>query len=419
MKTKEKGITLIALIVTIIVLIILAGVSINLVLGKNVLIEKAKLAKEKSQASSEEEIIKLKIIENELNNNYNFGKRLYDKTIENGNRWNIIVLKENNKTYGTDYTYVEKGTQIAKNEISEYSWIINNKTGEIIKLEENSYVELSYNSSVGTTEGLIFNLDPSVIEDANKDNIESKMGKNVELINFDWNENSGLTKKSFNFDGVNDYIKIQYDNEEEKQTLAKNGFTFEFYGILDGGTSYMPEGTTNNTQYRGIFCYWNGKESNQALFRFGIDGNPSFMSLKWNAGYGKFLSDYMEADNIQWNIHYKNVYEPGKKHFYTITLNTNESYKVGEEEYYKQIMYMDGNKLYEGNYNKKSWDKFVNENINDLKYFCIGRSSMQTEGAWHYSKMNAYTLKLYNRGLSEEEIKNNYNKSVAYHDALL
>ena len=48
MKTKEKGITLIALIVTIIVLIILAGVSINLILGKNGLIEKAKFAKEKT-----------------------------------------------------------------------------------------------------------------------------------------------------------------------------------------------------------------------------------------------------------------------------------------------------------------------------------------------------------------------------------
>ena len=81
MKTKEKGITLIALIVTIIVLIILAGVSINLILGKNGLIEKAKFAKEKTQTSSEEEIIKLKILENELNNNFNLGKKLYDKTI--------------------------------------------------------------------------------------------------------------------------------------------------------------------------------------------------------------------------------------------------------------------------------------------------------------------------------------------------
>ena len=49
MKTKnkrnnlgEKGITLIALVVTIVVLLILAGVSINALFGNNGIIEKAK-----------------------------------------------------------------------------------------------------------------------------------------------------------------------------------------------------------------------------------------------------------------------------------------------------------------------------------------------------------------------------------------
>ena len=45
MKTKEmKGITLVALVVTIVVLLILAGVSINSVLGENGIIIKAKEA---------------------------------------------------------------------------------------------------------------------------------------------------------------------------------------------------------------------------------------------------------------------------------------------------------------------------------------------------------------------------------------
>ena len=39
---KNKGITLVALVVTIVVLLILAGVSINLVLGNNGIIAKAK-----------------------------------------------------------------------------------------------------------------------------------------------------------------------------------------------------------------------------------------------------------------------------------------------------------------------------------------------------------------------------------------
>ena len=49
-KTKDKkGITLMALVVTIIVLILLAGVSINLVIGNNGIIAKAQIAKKNAE----------------------------------------------------------------------------------------------------------------------------------------------------------------------------------------------------------------------------------------------------------------------------------------------------------------------------------------------------------------------------------
>ena len=50
MKNKRdmKGITLVALVVTIVVLLILAGVSINLVLGDNGIIKKAQEAKKRT-----------------------------------------------------------------------------------------------------------------------------------------------------------------------------------------------------------------------------------------------------------------------------------------------------------------------------------------------------------------------------------
>ena len=52
---KNKGITLVALVVTIVVLLILAAVSINLVLGQNGLIANAKEAREKSKNATDEE----------------------------------------------------------------------------------------------------------------------------------------------------------------------------------------------------------------------------------------------------------------------------------------------------------------------------------------------------------------------------
>lgn len=54
MKNK-RGITLIALVVTIIILIILAGVSIGLVLGNNGIVTKAMLGKENMEKAQQEE----------------------------------------------------------------------------------------------------------------------------------------------------------------------------------------------------------------------------------------------------------------------------------------------------------------------------------------------------------------------------
>ena len=54
-KTRQSGITLVALVVTIVVLLILAGVSISLVLGQNGLIANAREAREKTKNAKDEE----------------------------------------------------------------------------------------------------------------------------------------------------------------------------------------------------------------------------------------------------------------------------------------------------------------------------------------------------------------------------
>ena len=54
-KSNSNGITLVALVVTIIVLIILAGVSISLILGDNGLVTKAKEGVENYQKASNEQ----------------------------------------------------------------------------------------------------------------------------------------------------------------------------------------------------------------------------------------------------------------------------------------------------------------------------------------------------------------------------
>ena len=420
-KTKEmKGITLVALVITIIILIILATISIQSLTNTG-LFGKAKEATKKYSEAEEKEKIQMELYYAQMNKRTNgtsenqIGEQLYDKNVENGSKWHIIVINDSKKIYGTGWTYIPRGSTISDTKTNE-TWLINNSSQEMIKLEDGTFTDLSYKTAVGTTDGLIFNLDPSVIENATKENINEKLGSNVELMNFDWNKDSGLTKKSFNFDGVNDYIKIKYDNEEEKNILAQNGFTFEFYGTYNGGTSYNEKNeVVDNNGYKGLFCYWNGNEKEQASLRFGI--NNYGKNIFWNAKVGIMGVDALKSDyshpKAPWNIIYPETekIQSNKEVYFTITLNCTQNN-------YIHTLYANGEKLYEGNFNNIYWNNFVKDDLQKLKYFCIGRSSMDNNGCWHYSKMNAYSIKLYNRGLSAEEVKDNYNKAVAYHNAL-
>ena len=99
MKRKNEGITLIALIITVIVLIILAGVTINMVVGDNGIINKAKEAKESSKRGEAEEEIYLYWGEGEID---------YEDTIEE----KVEKLKEKMQEKDIDAT-----ASIGENEI--------------------------------------------------------------------------------------------------------------------------------------------------------------------------------------------------------------------------------------------------------------------------------------------------------------
>ena len=60
-KMQEKGITLIALVVTIIVLLILAGISISMLTGQNGILNRASEAKQNTGTAQTEELVKLSV----------------------------------------------------------------------------------------------------------------------------------------------------------------------------------------------------------------------------------------------------------------------------------------------------------------------------------------------------------------------
>ena len=96
-------------------MLILAGVTISTLTGNSGITTKAQNAKKMSKVSSEKEAIQLAVslakMEKYLdeNNEYYIGTPLYDKTLENGDKWDVIIIKDTLEQYGTDWCYVVPG----------------------------------------------------------------------------------------------------------------------------------------------------------------------------------------------------------------------------------------------------------------------------------------------------------------------
>ena len=79
---KDKGITLIALVVTIIVLLILAGVSIAMLTGENGILTQAQNAKKETEEAEEKEKIQLAVLD-AISKNNDLTEESLQKEIDN------------------------------------------------------------------------------------------------------------------------------------------------------------------------------------------------------------------------------------------------------------------------------------------------------------------------------------------------
>ena len=166
MQRNTKGITLIALVVTVIVLIILAGVSISLVLGENGIVNKAKKAKENTELAKTEEETMLNDLAKQIEEGTSGGTTNPPETIKTveevkGGSYfdkattikdsdgNLIKVPEGFKIAGDSGENVTDGIVIEDNDIIEgignnrgnqYVWI---PVGTGIKKEDGSSVDIT------------------------------------------------------------------------------------------------------------------------------------------------------------------------------------------------------------------------------------------------------------------------------------
>ena len=417
-KTKEKrGITLIALIITIIVLLILAGVSISLTVGDNGVLKNAMVASEKTEIESEREIIQTEYVSKKMENidkdnieGEVIGKELSNSGgINDGEKYHVIRVKDedgNTIEYGTGYEYIEKGTIVNGKEIKN-PWILNTKTGETIEIKEENKTEVNGSAGVAVVgEDLRLNLDAMSLSSDNWSNGVINHGE----VTFD-DENKALI-----FDGKDDYIELQKAGDFSK------GFTFEMYMNL---SRILYSHTKNGLMYSGLFCKMPDLSENILLsMRFGythdkaickfnnvssyvgsdcclcVDGGGAVKLVNENPGYSENKDTYLTFvykvydeekvdDDGEWN-NKSNELEDNKK------LDKIEYYINGE--LYGYTYY--GHDSYESGCN--TWNK-------DTCPLFIGVCPWAEVGSNYYLKGKVYATRLYTRDLTKEEVKANFD----------
>ena len=146
-RTKQNGITLIALVITIIVLLILAGVTIATLTGENGILTKATDAKEQTEIGDEQEKVKLSAVGALAKDNGGEIKRSYLND----------ELTSYIGTEGTDYTLSESAPFIVTYSDSGRSYIIdeNGNVSEYVDIAQ--YVKVghyvNYNPTISDKSG--------------------------------------------------------------------------------------------------------------------------------------------------------------------------------------------------------------------------------------------------------------------------
>ena len=148
---KNKGITLVALVVTIVVLLILAGVSINLVLGDNGIIAKAKEAKRKSAEATQNDLIGMNELAQQLEEKINGSTGSGSGNGGAGGKTEpetVPYLPSDDFHYDTS-TSVDTGLIIADSNGNEYVWVVVPRTTAVYKttgLGKTTFTDADYTS---------------------------------------------------------------------------------------------------------------------------------------------------------------------------------------------------------------------------------------------------------------------------------
>ena len=393
MKRNERGITLIALVVTIVVLLILAGTSISMLIGENGIITQATSAKKLTEIESEREGVQSIMLMHSLDENnekYDIGTQLYSRYLTNGDKWHIIIIKDQKKSCGDGWLYIPKGTDLLDYGEAQYGWLYNEETGETIQLEEDNYIELAYGSNLAVKDGLIFNLDPLNMEDSDSWGDAQLHGFSGIETDEEGNVISGFSGSDFNFDGVDDYIEINSDAD-----FAEDGITIEIYG------------NTNEKRVALGGIYKGPREGSKYAFKYGVLNMECACKQSNFMIRGTFFQEIDTGTQYQCPEYRNDFHIPLGDETYqgeayvTFSLKDDGSFYV----------LLDGKKVAEDKFNS-DYVEHYKEYLSNKNYpIIIGKNA--EDNIFYTLPMKTYAIRVYNKALTEEEAIQNYEKTVA------
>ena len=300
---KNKGITLIALVITIIILIILASISISAVFGQNGLITKAQEAKEEMRGGSVQEARDLFYLEKEMvNESPTEGEitTLVDKLVTQG----LLTPADRNFIVDQGKWYVEIGSRsgdkaIIFKEVTPPSIgdLFDDDTGTI---KSGDYVD--YNPWLGTTDSYTVQGQYSTsnsggdqihdrIEDLNW-RVLDKKGDSIRLISetpIKVSGGTGLTLHGAN--GYNNAVKIIdelcaiYGGSKGTARGLKiedieEHLTYDYTTYTNYGDSFTP----SNKNYPNIFTEENNQLGNGSTGHLGLSEQYGGVNNGWYTG---------------------------------------------------------------------------------------------------------------------------------------
>lgn len=297
-KLKEKrGITLIALIITIIVLLILAGISINMITSQDGILSKAISAKEKQKIATKEEKIKLALQTAMANENAKVDLEILNKELE------LIGIEEKIESLPAEITIDDKTYKITENGISKSEgtdWYINGTNVT--------------NGKVSIPLGTTINYDPFTGVQSTKLTIESKKEKNGQkdqTYTIENNDKQKLQWKVWGTDDDGNILIMPTTNVKDKdgniQKLAIGGNESEESGCTDGQNAVLyANGEVD--KLCSIYGYGKGAKSATSIKVENINKITGFKPEE-SSGFGYGWKWEYKLNEEDGNVWYKNEWD--------------------------------------------------------------------------------------------------------------